>query len=148
MTTKNPNFSENMLSVEEARENILNMMFILNTEYLPISDCLGHVLSEDISSIIHVPPWNNSAMDGFAVIANDTKSASENTPVKLTVIDSVYAGDMPSSNVSPNTAIRIMTGAPVPDGANAVVPFEQTNEIQQKANKHAKKQKIWLFFVS
>ena len=77
MTTKNPNFSENMLSVEEARENILNMMFVLNTEYLPISDCLGHVLSEDISSIIHVPPWNNSAMDGFAVIANDTKNASE-----------------------------------------------------------------------
>ncbi|MQG25224.1 MAG: molybdopterin molybdotransferase MoeA [SAR202 cluster bacterium] len=135
MTTKNPNFSENMLSVEEARENILNMMFVLNTEYLPISDCLGQVLSEDISSIIHVPPWNNSAMDGFAVIANDTKRASENTPVKLTVIDSVYAGDMPSSKVSPNTAIRIMTGAPIPDGANAVVPFEQTNEIQQKANK-------------
>ena len=135
MTTKNPNFSENMLSVEEARENILNMMFILNTEYLPISDCLGHVLSEDISSIIHVPPLNNSAFDGFAVMASDTENASKNTPVKLTVIDSVYAGDMPNSKVSPNTAIRIMTGAPIPDGANAVVPFEQTNEIQQKSTK-------------
>ena len=97
MTTKNPNFSENMLSVEEARENILNMMFVLNTEYLPISDCLGHVLSEDISSIIHVPPWNNSAMDGFAVMASDTENASINTPVNLTVIDSVYAVDMPNS---------------------------------------------------
>lgn len=135
MTTKNPNFSENMLSVEEARDNILKMMFVLNTEYLPISDSLGHVLSEDISSIIHVPPWNNSAMDGFAVMASDTENASINTPVKLTVIDSVYAGDMPNSKVSPNTAIRIMTGAPIPDGANAVVPFEQTNEIQQKSTK-------------
>ena len=135
MTTKNPNFSENMLSVEEARDSILKMMFVLNAEYLPISDSLGHVLSEDISSIIHVPPWNNSAMDGFAVMASDTENASINTPVKLTVIDSVYAGDMPNSKVSPNTAIRIMTGAPIPDGANAVVPFEQTNEIQQKSTK-------------
>ena len=135
MTTKNPNFSENMLTVEEARDSILKMMFVLNAEYLPISDSLGHVLSEDISSIIHVPPWNNSAMDGFAVMASDTENASINTPVKLTVIDSVYAGDMPNSKVSPNTAIRIMTGAPIPDGANAVVPFEQTNEIQQKSTK-------------
>ena len=135
MTTNNPNFSENMLSVEEARNNILEMMSVLNSEHLPISKSLGHVLSEDISSIINVPPWNNSAMDGFAVIASDTNGASDVNPVNLNVIDSVYAGDMPNSKVSHNTAIRIMTGAPIPDGANAVVPFEQTNETQQK-NTH------------
>ncbi len=134
MTTKNPNFSENMLSVEEARDNILSMMSVLNTVYIPLSDCLGHVLSKDISSIIDVPPWNNSAMDGFAVIANNTQGSSDSNPVKLNVIDSVYAGDMPNLKVSHNTAIRIMTGAPIPDGANAVVPFEQTNEIQQQLN--------------
>jgi molybdopterin molybdotransferase len=132
MSNNNPNFTENMLSVEEAKDNILSMMFALNPTSLPITECLGLVLSENISSKIDIPPWDNSAMDGFAVIAKDTTLASIQTPITLTVIDSVYAGDVPKSKISRKTAIRIMTGAPIPDGANAVVPFEQTNETQQK----------------
>ena len=132
MSNNNPNFTEAMLSVEEAKDNILSMMFSLNAISLPITECLGLVLSENISSKIDIPPWDNSAMDGFAVIAKDTTLASSQTPITLTVIDSVYAGDVPKSKISKKTAIRIMTGAPIPDGANAVVPFEQTNETQQK----------------
>ena len=131
MSNDNPNFTEAMLSVEEAKDNILSMMFSLNAISLPITECLGLVLSENISSKIDIPPWDNSAMDGFAVIAKDTTLASSQTPITLTVIDSVYAGDVPKSKISKKTAIRIMTGAPIPDGANAVVPFEQTNELDR-----------------
>ena len=121
-----------MLSVEEALEKILNEVDILEEELVPILDSLGQVLAEDIKSDINIPPLDNSAMDGYAVRAEDTKGASSDSPKYLRVIDTVMAGSISQHEVVPGTAIRIMTGAPVPHGADSVVQFENTDEEQRK----------------
>jgi molybdopterin molybdotransferase len=117
-----------MISVEDARERILGFFSQLDTEERAISDALGQVLTEDIVGKFDVPPWDNSAMDGYALKAPDIAEAHPDAPVTLDVIGSIAAGDVPSQSVRQGAAIRIMTGAPVPDGADAVVPFEDTDE--------------------
>jgi molybdopterin molybdotransferase len=119
-----------MLSVEEALQKILDEVTVLETESVPILDTLGQVLAQDIKSDINVPPLNNSAMDGYAVRSADTIGASEKTPKFLRVIDTVMAGSISEKEVVPGTAIRIMTGAPVPQGADTVVQFELTDETE------------------
>jgi len=121
-----------MISVEEALEKILQEIDILGEESVPILDSLGQVLAEDIKSDINVPPLDNAAMDGYAVQSGDTQEASEESPKFLRVIDTVMAGSISESEVIPGTAIRIMTGAPVPKGADSVVQFENTDEEQRK----------------
>ena len=121
-----------MLSVEEALQKILSEVAVLDTESVPIMESLGQVLAEDIKSDINVPPLDNSAMDGYAVQSRDTKGASENTPKILKVIDTVIAGTIPKKEVVPGTAVRIMTGAPIPRGADSVVQFEDTDEENRK----------------
>lgn len=123
-----------MLSVEEALEKILNEVDTLEEESVPILESLGQVLAEDIKADINVPPLDNSAMDGYAVRSQDTTGASEKTPVFLRVIDTVMAGSIPGHEVVPGTAVRIMTGAPVPGGADSVVQFENTDEEKRKAS--------------
>jgi len=123
-----------MLSVEEALEKILNEIDTLEEESVPILESLGQVLAEDIKSDINVPPLDNSAMDGYAVRSGDTTGASEKTPVFLRVIDTVMAGSISGHEVVPGTAVRIMTGAPVPGGADSVVQFENTDEEKRKAS--------------
>src|SRR5205807_1192613 len=95
---------------------------------LPIVEALGLVLTEDIAATAPVPPFPNSAMDGYAVRAIDTAGASEAGPVHLRIVGEAPAGYAPTQRVEPGTAVRIMTGAPVPDGADAVVRFEETDE--------------------
>jgi molybdopterin molybdotransferase len=121
-----------MLSVEEAKERILSEVAVLEEETKPILDCLGQVLAEDISSTINVPPSDNSGMDGYAVRAGDTKGAGSDSPCHLRVIDTVLAGTVPRCEVVPGTAVRIMTGAPIPPGADAVVRFEDTDEAERE----------------
>jgi molybdopterin molybdotransferase len=121
-----------MLTVEEALQKILSEVSTLDTEIVPIMDSLGQVLAEDIVSDINVPPLNNSAMDGYAVQAQDTKGAKEKQPKLLKVIDTVIAGGISKKEVTEGTAIRIMTGAPLPKGADAVVQFENTDEEKNK----------------
>jgi molybdopterin molybdotransferase len=121
-----------MLSVEEALEKILNEVDTLEYESVPILDSLGQVLAEDTKSDINVPPLDNSAMDGYAVQSTDTRGAGEDSPVFLRVIDTVMAGSISRRQVVPGTAIRIMTGAPIPKGADSVVPFEDTDEEKRK----------------
>ena len=123
-----------MLSVEEALEKILSEVDTLEAESVPILDSLGQVLAEDIKSDINVPPLDNSAMDGYAVRSQDTTGASEKTPVFLRVIDTVMAGSISRHEVVPGAAVRIMTGAPVPGGADSVVQFENTDEEKRKAS--------------
>jgi len=123
-----------MISVEEALEKILSYVKVLEPEEKPILDCLGQVLAEDVYSTIDIPPVDNSAMDGFAVRAEDTIGASRSSPKVLPVIGEVAAGSLPDKEVRPGTAIRIMTGAPLPQGANAVVQFEDTDEVARKAS--------------
>ncbi len=122
-----------MLSVEEALQKILDEVDALETEYVPILESQGQVLAEDIVSSINVPPLDNSAMDGFAIRAQDTIGASAVSPKILKVIDTVMAGSIPQNEVIPGTAIRIMTGAPLPYGADAVVQFENTDEIARQS---------------
>ena len=117
-----------MISVEEALDKILGYVRVLDTEDTPILDALGQVLAEDVYSGINIPPRDNSAMDGYAVRVADIRGATEPSPKILRVIDTVIAGSIPKCRVEPGTAVRIMTGAPVPDGADGVVRFEDTDE--------------------
>jgi molybdopterin molybdotransferase len=123
-----------MISVEEALEKVLSYVDVLEPETKPILDCLGQVLAEDIYSTIDIPPLDNSAMDGYALRAEDTRGASEASPRYLVVIGEVAAGSLPTTKLKPGTAIRIMTGAPLPDGADTVVRFEDTDEVKRKSS--------------
>ncbi len=123
-----------MISVEEALEKVLGYVEVLQPERKPILDCLGQVLAEDVYATIDIPPLDNSAMDGYAVRAADTRGASESSPRCLVVVGEVAAGSLPTRKVKPGTAIRIMTGAPLPEGADAVVRFEDTDEVSRKSS--------------
>lgn len=117
------------VSVEEALKIILDAVRPLGSETVPIMEAVNRVLFEDIVSDIMVPPLDDSAMDGYAVIAADTLGASKDKPVKLQVTGEVQAGGaFLDKEVSAGQAIRIMTGAPVPKGADAIVKFEDTEE--------------------
>ncbi len=123
---------EDMLSVEDAYERIMASFRPLEPEPTPILETLGRALAEDIRSPHDIPPMANSGMDGYAVQGNDITDAAPGTPRHLKVIGLVAAGQVPSQTVQPGAAMRIMTGAPVPDGADTVVPFEQTDEVERR----------------
>lgn len=115
-----------ILSVEDALEKILSVFNTLEAERVPVLDALGRILAEDIYALGDIPPHANTAMDGYAVIAEDTTGAGAGSPVSLQVIENLSAGYIAEKRVKPGTAIRIMTGAPMPEGADAVIPFEET----------------------
>jgi molybdopterin molybdotransferase len=121
-----------MISVDEARKIILSHINVLGTEKVNLFSALGRVLAEEILSPINIPSWNNTAMDGFAVRAQDTRGASPERPVVLEVIEDLPAGYMARYSVGSNQAIRIMTGAPIPDGADAIVRVEETELIDDR----------------
>jgi len=123
-----------MISVEQALEKVLNYVSVLEEEERPILDCLGQVLAEDVYSSLSIPPLDNSAMDGYAVQSKDTGGASKKSPRFLRVIETVSAGSIARCEVEPGTAVRIMTGAPVPKGADSVVQFEDTDETSRPAD--------------
>ncbi len=123
---------EDMLSVEEAYRQIMACFSPLDVEERPILDCLGQTLAVEVRSPLSLPPLANSGMDGYAVRREDIAGASEQAPVNLRVVGLVAAGQVPDRPVEPGTAIRIMTGAPVPEGADTVVPFEETDEISRR----------------
>src|SRR5579883_3234152 len=117
-----------MISVEEALERILAQVHRLEPEEKELLDAQGQVLAEDIVAPFSIPPLDNTAMDGYAVIAADTEGASEERPVTLHVVGELAAGYVYEGRVEPGTAVRIMTGAPMPAGADSIVPFEETDE--------------------
>ena len=123
---------EDMLSVEQAYDRVMASFQSLGPEEKLLLDCMGQVLAEDIKSPLALPPLANSGMDGYALRHSDIAGASHENPSNLEVIGIVAAGHMPDKTVGPGTAIRIMTGAPVPDGADTVVPFEETDEVNRK----------------
>jgi molybdopterin molybdotransferase len=96
---------------------------------LPLVDARGHVLAADVPSQLPIPPWDNSAMDGFAVRTADLVRASATSPVRLAVTGEVLAGDAADPPLPGGAAIRIMTGAPLPSAADAVVPVEHTRPL-------------------
>ena len=115
-----------MISVEEALKTILEGIHPLDCENISITSALGCVIGEDVISGRTIPPLDNSAMDGYAVIAADTAFASKDKPVHLDVLEDVPAGSVATQPIRKGQAIRIMTGAPMPEGANAVVRVEDT----------------------
>ena len=117
-----------MLSIEEARERVLAGLVPLEAESVPILEALGRVLARDVMAGYDIPPHANTAMDGYAIQSKDTQEASPDNPVRLRVIAELPAGYVSSEPVVPGTAIRIMTGAPIPAGADAVVRFERTRK--------------------
>lgn len=121
-----------MISVEQALDKILGYVDVLENEDSPILECLGQVLAEDVYSSFNIPPLDNSAMDGYAVQYRDTRGASRQSPRFLRVIETLPAGSVARRKVEPGTAIRIMTGAPIPKGADSVVIFEDTDETQRQ----------------
>lgn len=129
--------SGDMMSVEDALSIVLAHVQVLDIEHKPLLECLGQVLASDVRSDADVPPLDNSAMDGFALRAADIAGAAATAPVVLDVIDQVAAGYVSSRTVKPGTAIRIMTGAPLPAGADTVVPFEDTDEATRSRHGEA-----------
>ncbi|MDH4140377.1 MAG: molybdopterin molybdotransferase MoeA [Coriobacteriia bacterium] len=117
------------MTVEEARELLFARVRTLDAERVPLLESLGRVLAEDALSDIDVAPFDNSAMDGFAVRAEDVAEADEDSPATLDVISHIGAGEYSEMPVGPGQAARIMTGAPVPPGADAVVMIEFTHPV-------------------
>jgi molybdopterin molybdotransferase len=114
-------------SVREALDRILSDIRPLAVERIPLRSALGRVLAEDVRSPIDHPPWDNSSMDGYAVRASDVGGASAESPVRLRVLETVRAGQQPARTLESHTAIRVMTGAPVPEGCDSVIRVEDTD---------------------
>lgn len=116
-----------MISVEHALQTILSQIKILGTERVDILSSLGRVLAEDIYAPFNVPPFDNSAMDGYAVKFADIEKAAGDSPAKLKVLGDLPAGLTASMPLKEGEALRIMTGAPVPEGADTVIMQEDTH---------------------
>src|SRR5512132_1671869 len=115
----------NYISVEEALAYILQHFRPLEPVLVPLLEALDRVLADDIVSDINVPPFNNSAMDGYAVRAEDIVRAAADKPVTLRVIGDVAAGYVAELVVSPGSAMCFMTGASLPPGSDTFVRFEE-----------------------
>src|ERR671930_533163 len=114
-------------SVDDHLSIVLDGIGSLNPIELTLLDAHGLLLAEDVSASVSLPAFDNSAMDGYAVRAVDTRSASAEEPVVLPVVGDVMAGSRKQSGMGPGLAMRIMTGAPIPAGADAVIPLEDTD---------------------
>ena len=117
-----------MIRIEEALNRILAAVSPLGLEKVNLFDALGRVIGEDIHAGRSIPPKDNSAMDGYALRAQDTRGASEGNPAILEVVEDIPAGYIPEKRIGPGQAARIMTGAPVPEGADAVVRMEDSRK--------------------
>lgn len=116
------------LTVAEALRLVLDGVAVLPAGSVPILDALGMVLAEAVTARDSLPPFANSAMDGYAVRAADLTPAGAGSPVELRVVADIAAGSWPEVTVTSGTAARIMTGAPLPAGADAIIPVEDTSE--------------------
>ena len=119
-------FLSKLDSLENAIKLVSDNQKVTETEEISIYDAHKRVLAEDIMAFHDSPPFDKSAMDGFALIAEDTFGASNSVPKEFKIIDAIGAGDFSSKRVGPNEAIVIATGAPIPEGANAVLMKEYT----------------------
>jgi len=119
--------SADWLDVDEAMARILAAASPLGTEHVHLADAVGRALAEEVTAGATLPPWDNSAMDGYAVRATDVRGASRSSPVVLSVVGVVRAGADPGPEMGGQQAVRIMTGAPLPAGADTVVRVEDTD---------------------
>lgn len=118
------------ISIDDARALLRDgVRPVVRTEILDIADAAGRVAASDVPSTIFVPPFSRSAMDGYAVVADDTRGATRERPARLRIVERVYTGNVPTLPVSAGTCAEIATGAPLPGGADAVVMVEETTRI-------------------
>jgi molybdopterin molybdotransferase len=115
------------LSAAEAAQKILLDVRRQPALRIPLDDALDSVLAEDVVSRLDIPPWTNSAMDGYAARGEDVRGAAEAHPVRLRVVEHVPAGHFPSRTVGPGECARIFTGAPLPEGTDSVIRQEDTD---------------------
>lgn len=120
-----------MITVDEALDKILSRIEPLGFEKVSILEALGRVIAEDIYANRDIPPFDNSGMDGYAVRSEDIQNASSSRPVRLEVIEDLPAGFISKKRLEQGKAIRIMTGAPIPKGADTIVPVEETNQEEK-----------------
>jgi molybdopterin molybdotransferase len=125
-----------LLSVQEARERILSHFRAVEAESLPLTACAGRVLAADIAAS-DLPPFDNSSVDGFAVLSGDLAGASTAAPCELRVVADIPAGSISAVSLAPGQAARIMTGAALPPGADAVVMLEDTDFQAERAGAPA-----------
>jgi molybdopterin molybdotransferase len=118
---------DGLRSMEDQREYVLSCVDELPPFGQHLMDSLDLALCEDVVAGISLPGFDNSAMDGYAVQADDVTAATEENPVSLPVVGEIPAGQAATHRLSPGTAMKIMTGAPIPEGADAVVPYEITD---------------------
>ncbi len=121
-----------MISVVEARDAILNRVRPIGVERVDIASAQGRVLAEDVHATRNQPPWDNSAMDGYAVRAADTASSTPDAPAELEIVEDLPAGYVAKCAVGHGQAIHIMTGAPVPEGADTIVRAERTLRVDER----------------
>lgn len=121
-----------LLNVDAAVANILADMKTLGPETVSLPESFDRVLAEDIASPIDLPPFDNSAMDGYALRHEDSANASQTSPATLAVTMDILAGSAPDGELEAGAAARIMTGAPIPAGATAVIPVEDTDDDWRK----------------
>jgi molybdopterin molybdotransferase len=117
-----------LLSVEDARARVLDQFHLLDSEVVSLGESAGRILASAVHAGMDVPPFANSSMDGFAVRSGDTRSASGEAPVTLAVTGAISAGSRSAIEIHEGECARIMTGAPVPSGADAVIPFEDVSD--------------------
>lgn len=115
------------ISVEKAKKILLNQDIKIDIIDIPILESLGYVLGEDIISDINMPPFDRSPLDGYALKSEDIEGATRENPIVLKVIDYVPAGYVSSKKIENGQAIRIMTGAKIPEGANIIIKYEDTD---------------------
>lgn len=127
MKAVHTDITNSKVTIEEAQNRLTEMSMEVGVQKRRIWDCLGLVLAEDIAAVITQPPFARSAMDGYAVRAEDVSFATQEASVILPVVAEIYAGDQPPQKLLPGEAMRIMTGAPIPEGADLVIPQEMTD---------------------
>jgi molybdopterin molybdotransferase len=128
-----------MITFEEAFRIVKQSVITLDTESIPFAGSLNRVLAEDVKSDMEMPPFDKSAVDGYAY-------RYEDIDLSLEIIETVQAGKMPQKTVQSGQCTQIMTGAPVPIGANRVVPVEDIEIIDHKLSIKKKEQKINISF--
>lgn len=126
-----------LLQVSEAQQKLLRRFSVLDHITVPLPDVVGRTLTSDIIAAYDLPPFPNSAMDGFAVRYEDIRTAERGSPVHLRVCGDIAAGHASKGSVQSGEAMRIMTGAPLPEGADTVVPVELTDFSSRQAGQAA-----------
>ncbi|MDR1713731.1 MAG: molybdopterin molybdotransferase MoeA [Coriobacteriales bacterium] len=143
MSTTKRYTNEQLISVEDARQVVFEHLTRSSTERIPLTEAFGRVLAQDVSSDIDISPFDNSAMDGFAVRFADFEAARGGLPLQMPIAGHVAAGEVFEGVLQPGQAVRIMTGAPMPEGADTVVKIEDTEVLGESAENASGEQVVF-----